>query len=131
MSYLAYLNDLNKGKQISYLIDIKKNRPVRSTSANAYYRVILQHICAITGDTSDELHEFYKKKFNGKEVHDEVIGCTTTDMDSAEFTAYVNKVKEHAKSFFQIPFIPDPRDQSYAAWEQITKERYNLMFRSI
>jgi hypothetical protein len=126
--YLNLLDDSDKDKQIEQVIEIKKNRPVRSTSANSYYWVILQHIASIAGHTKDELHEFYKMKFNGKDVLGVHIGQTTSDLDTAEFSVYLKQVKEHAKEYFEIKYIPEPEDRTYRVWEQMTKDRYDAMF---
>lgn len=129
--YLDYLNkDKHKDKQVEYIIEIKKNRPVRSISANRYYRAVLLEIASAAGYTDDELHEFYKRKFHGKYVLDEVIGQSTGDMDTAEFSAYVKKVKQHGEEFFGV-IIKDPKDKDYLLWEQLSKNKYDQMFNSI
>jgi hypothetical protein len=128
--YLEYLNAMNKGEVKEYIIEIKKNRPIRSVSANRYYRAILLCIAGASGNTDDELHEYYKKKFNGKFVIDEQIGQTTSNMDTAEFSVYVKKVKDHGEKQFNFR-IPDPKDRHYAVWEQISKDKYNAMFSAI
>lgn len=129
--YVAYLNDKDKDKQVEYLITFKKNRAIRSTSQNGYYRIVLIAIANITGDTDDDLHEFFKKKFLGKEIHGEVIGGSSAKLDTAEFTEYLNKVIEYSKSFFNVEYIPKPEDRAYNAWAAEMENGYNAMFRSI
>lgn len=125
---LEDLNDREKDKVVAYTIEIKKNKPIRSVKANRYYWAILKRIGAAAGYSEDELHEFYKKKFNHKYILDEVVGLTTSDMDQKEFSDYVKKVKDHARNFFEGVIIPEPEDEKYAAWEMMTKNNYDQMF---
>lgn len=127
---ISFLNDRHKGKQVDYIFQYKQNKPVRSVSQNSYYWVILQAIAATSGHTTDELHSYYAKKFNGKEIEGEVVGMTTTGLDTAEFSIYCKQVEEHGKSFFNA-YISKPEDKHYAIWEQQTKDRYEAMFESI
>lgn len=127
-SHLNFLKAKAKGKCIDYLITIKQNRAVRSISQNSYYWIILQAIAAETGDTSENLHEWYKIQYNSIEFRGVRIGQSTTDLDTEEFTVYLNKVIAHARDFHNV-YIPDPKDRAYSAWEQITKESYNALFK--
>lgn len=128
--YVSFLDDYKKGKQVDYLIQIKQNRAVRSHSANGRYWVMLQAIAVQTGYSKDDLHEFYKKKFNSKEILGEVIGSSTTDLDTAEFSVYMKQVEDHAISFHDV-YIAHSEDRHYSVWEQTTKDRYNAMYASI
>lgn len=125
--FYEVLKSLPEGE---YYYEIKKNKPVRSTSHNGYYRIVLKCIASFTGDTEDRLHEYYKKKFNGVEVHGELIGDSTSRLDQAEFAIYIKKVKEHAKEFFGCVFV-EREDKHYKVWEQMTKRSYNSMFEAI
>lgn len=114
-----------------YVVQIKKNRPIRSMQANKYYHVILNIIAINTGHSHDELHEICKLKFNCHMVDlpkgDSVlIGKTTTDLDSTEFAGYVNRVKQWAQDEWGI-IIPEPRDIDYARWMEI-ENTYNENF---
>jgi hypothetical protein len=120
----AVLKDLPEGE---YRYEIKKNKPVRSISHNRYYRIVLQCIAGYSGHTEDHLHEYYKKRFNSFELLGEVIGESTSNLDSTEFNLYIKKVKEHAIEFFGCRFL-EPQDKDYAMWEQMTKQSYNAMF---
>jgi hypothetical protein len=115
------LQELESGKE--YIIEVKKNRAIRSLSQNKYYWVILQIIAISTGEyDKDTLHDTCKKKFNGHWVHfpsgDEYLGKSTSDLDSAEFTAYLNRVKQWALEEFNI-IIPEPKDIDYKRWMEI------------
>lgn len=110
-----YLRELKPGKE--YCVVVKQNRPVRSLSANGYYHVILSIIGTETGHTHEQLHDICKKKFNYEIINFpksgvEIRGKSTSQLDSAEFAAYVNRVKQWALDEFNIT-IPDTRDIDY------------------
>jgi ribosomal protein L30E len=110
-----YLRSLKPGDD--YCIVVKKNRPVRSLSANAYYHVILSLIGIHTGHTHEQLHDICKKKFNYEVINlpksgSEIRGKSTTSLDTAEFAAYVNRVKQWSLDEFNL-LIPDARDLDY------------------
>lgn len=130
MSFISEINDRHKDKRVTYQIEIKRNRPKRSKKQNGYYRVCLEAIATHTGYTADQLHMMYKKKFNSTLVFDELIPETTTELDTKEFTAYLNKVKTHAKDFFHLE-LPDPTDHRYDIWSKSVKDYYDQMFASI
>lgn len=90
-----------------YVIEIKKHRIIRSLSANRYYHFILNIISVHTGHSHEELHEALKLKFNGQLIHfpkggSQMIGGSTANMDTAQFTAYINRVKQWALDEFSI-----------------------------
>lgn len=134
MKFLIYkAKDANSHKELGrklqelpegeYVIQIKKNRPIRSLSQNKYYHLILNLIAIETGHTHEELHEAMKLKFNCQVVYfpkggSQIIGKTTSDLDSAEFTAYINRVKQWALDEFNI-IIPEAKDVDYKRWMEI------------
>lgn len=129
-SHLNFLKAKAKGKQIDYLVSIKQNRPVRSVSQNGYYWIILEAIASETGDMKENLHAWYALEYLGQEFRGKMIARSTTELDTAEFTTYVNKVKAHAREFHGV-YIAEPNDRAYSAWEQITKEKYNNLFQGL
>lgn len=114
-----------------YVVQIKKNRSIRSLQANKYYHVILNIIGISSGHSHDELHEICKLKFNSHMIDlpkggSHVIGKTTTDLDTIEFAGYVNRVKQWAQDEWGIT-IPEARDIDYARWMEI-ENTYNENF---
>src|SRR3989304_382079 len=97
---LDFLDDYKKEEQIDYLVTIKLNRPIRDTTQNGKYWIMLKAISLQSGYTDDELHECYKQKFNGKEIAGQIIGQSTTGLDEIDFEIYYKKVKQHGESFF-------------------------------
>jgi hypothetical protein len=123
------LNDKHPGKEVAYSVEVKLNRAIRSNDQNARYWVILQEIAVQSGsgNTADDLHEFYKMKFNSKWIIDEHVPQSTTKLDTKDFTIYMNQVEEHARSFFNCVF-KNPGDDRYIEWMEGARERYNGMF---
>ena len=88
--------------------EIKK--PIRSLSQNALYWLYLHIIERETGNTSYDLHEFYKRtklppkfiKINGKEIK---IPSSTRDLSKIGFGEYMDKISADC----EIP-IPDPHE---------------------
>lgn len=112
-----------KLKPGNYIAEIKRNRPIRSLQQNKFYWAILSIIAIDTGHTREELHEALKMKFNSEIVFfpksgNQIIPKSTNDLDSAQFTAYINRVKQWARDEFNIN-IPEPKDLDYAKWIEI------------
>lgn len=98
----------------SWEINFKRLCPQRSTNQNRWYRgVILPMVAAAIGDDEDPVHEALIEKFSAYRVRgkDKRFGLKikkrTRNMDTAEFTEYVEKVRQWAASFLGIQ-IPDP-----------------------
>lgn len=111
------LQELPEGQ---YVIQVKKNRAIRSLSYNKYYHFVVNVIATHTGLSHDELHEALKYKFNRTTIFfpdgsSEQIGKTTSDLDVAEMAGYVNRVKQFALDNLGI-IIPDLKDVDYMKW---------------
>lgn len=129
------LNELADGE---YTVKVTKNKPIRSLQANGYYHVILNLIAIHTGQGTgdqnfdhEELHELFKKKFNGKlkqlpKGGAEVIGKTTKILDTKEFAIFVNRVKNYAREEWGI-IIPEPQDLT-AIREMEIQNQYTKTF---
>lgn len=116
-----YLRELKPGS--NYIIEVKKNRAIRSLSQNKYYHAILNIIAIDTGHTHEELHEAMKMKFNCSVIFfpkggSQIISKTTSNLDSLEFTTYINQVKNWALNEFGI-VIPEAKDIDYQRWLEI------------
>jgi hypothetical protein len=149
MKYILYDNRTEEGKKAlykklkdlpegEYVIEVKQNRPNRSINANKYYHAVLNIICTETGQGTgdknfdhEQLHEILKRKFNSETIifpkgGTEIVGKSTSDLDSKEFTIYVNRVKQWAKDEFGID-IPEPEDVTYKRWMEF-ENNYNKTF---
>jgi hypothetical protein len=125
-------NVLKELKPGSYVYTIKKNRNIRSMSANKYYHAILNIIAISTGHTHEELHEALKLKFNYEVIFfpkggSQMIGKSTSNMDTKEFAGYINRVKQWALDEFDIR-IPESNNIDEAKWmefENLYNENFN------
>lgn len=114
-----------------YVVVIKENRPVRSLSANGYYWKVLEIIGIHTGHDREFLHEEMKRKFNSVPVEFPKSGIvlkakSTKDLDTKEFGAFVNRVKQWARDEWNI-IVPEPQDMDYIKLMDIQND-YNRAF---
>ena len=105
----AFLAKLD-GKAVT--IEWSKPRNTRSLRQNAYYwGVVLTIIGEETGNTADDLHTVYKEMFltpkfitlGKKEIE---LRRTTTDLTTAEFGQYLERIIAHAATELGIS-IPE------------------------
>jgi len=91
----------------------------RRAQANAFlWSVVYKMIAQETGHSSDDLHEFFKLKHNGKvievtnpatgEVTETRIGMTTTKLTIRQFSDYIESVMLDGAEWCGIVF-PEPR----------------------
>lgn len=136
------LEQLPKDKG-DYIITVKRNRPIRSLSANRYYHAIINIIAIDTGHTHEQLHDYCKQHFapmesivfelknmSEQQIADlvarklnppETVIRSTKDMNSTEFATYINKIKMWAAERLGI-LIPEAKDIDYKKWLEIETE---------
>ena len=73
---------------------------------------MLNIISVHTGHSHEELHEVLKLRFNSQIIHlpkggSQMIGGSTANLETDQFTAYVNRVKQFALDEFSIS-LPEP-----------------------
>lgn len=97
---------------------IERLSATRSIQQNRFYfGLILRLISEHTGDSKEDLHEFFKLKFNvktlvlcnqyGEIVGEERIGQSTTKLNKVLFMDYCEAVRQFALEKLDI-VIPDP-----------------------
>jgi len=96
-------------------VTLVQYKNVRSIGQNAMYWAILNCIASETGNSSDDMHEFFKQEFlkarvvklglTGRAVHP-----STKSLDTKEFTDYMDKVKLFANEELGI-YIPSVEDK--------------------
>jgi hypothetical protein len=109
-SIARFLHD-NAGKPVR--IELKRHYGGRSGEQNAWYwGGILRTIAEETGHDENELHEYFKHKFLpkktihlGSEVFE--VPFSTTDLNTAEFTAYIERIRMFAAQELSIN-VPPP-----------------------
>lgn len=105
-SYKRYLSGFDEGTKM--VLDIEKKKNKRSLSQNAFYFLYLGVIENETGNTVDDLHELFKRKFL-KPVEKTIMGQqirlpnSTTNLSKHEFSEYLDRIC----ALTNVP-IPDP-----------------------
>lgn len=110
--YQQHINRFKLGDKV--VIEIEKRTVSRSLQQNSFYwGAVLPCIAESTGNITEDLHEFFKRKFLApREV--EVLGKavvfpgSTAKLSSADFFEYLQKI-EHLTG---IP-LPNPEDAGY------------------
>lgn len=101
----------------SYIIDIKKEKSVRSLSQNDYlWGVVYKTIADYNGDTENDLHEYLKRhclpprfiKVMGKEMK---VPASTTDLSKVEFADYIEKIRAEVAPMGVI--IPEAQKEEF------------------
>jgi hypothetical protein len=113
------LNYLAEAKNGTYRVEITRVLSKRTNAQNRYlwkivYPILRAGLNAEGWDFSDdeELHEYLKMLYAGKKVLNVVTGeyvvlpGSTRKMDTAQFSAYIDKLKEVAECVHVT--IPDP-----------------------
>jgi hypothetical protein len=119
-----YLSKLDISQR-EYAVKVAKKADKRTLSQNRLYYLWLNCISAETGNDVEDLHEYFKLKFIG--IHSRIIygenvvrTYSTTDLNTEQFTAYLDKVQRWA-NVEQGIILPNPDDMY---WEQFYNE-YN------
>jgi hypothetical protein len=100
--FATYLSGITGAVSVS----VKPFKEARTDKQNNLYWAYLTEMAKASGHTKEELHDFFKKRFNLKTIEvagviDEV-GGSTTRMNTAEFTQYVEKVEQFATEHFDL-----------------------------
>ncbi len=110
-SYKRYLSGFDEGTKM--VVDIEKKKNKRSLSQNAFYFLYLGVIENETGNTVDDLHELFKRKFL-KPVEKTIMGenirlpNSTKNLSKHEFSEYLDRIC----ALTNVP-IPDPQLAGY------------------
>jgi hypothetical protein len=83
----------NEGK----IIQVSKYVPIRTNQQNRYYWLYLGMIETETGNNTDDLHEYFKRKYLkpkfitvfGNEIK---IPNTTSELNKSDFVEYLDKI---------------------------------------
>ena len=114
-----YLRSLLAGRpdcDVELLID--RHSATRSVAQNAYYwGAILGLIAESTGQPADDLHEFFKQRYNVKPivltdragviVAEQQIGASTRTLSTVTFADYCEQIRAFAADRLDVR-IPDP-----------------------
>lgn len=107
----AKVKEKHSGHKI--ILSIKKEpKKTRTLQQNRYYRAILAIIADETGNDPDDLHEFFKFKLNRKyTTFGGEVGGSTTQLDTAQMTKYIDRVRQFALDELNIS-TPSPEEEN-------------------
>jgi hypothetical protein len=99
-------------------LTVQRRRATRSVQQNAWYwSGVLGALREHTGHTEDELHDLCKAMFlpkrlalnngNGEVVGEYVLGGSTRQLNTNEFTEYIERIRQWAAETLDCD-IPDP-----------------------
>jgi hypothetical protein len=84
-------------------VQVTERKHIRNLSQNDYYWAILEGLSDHLGYTKEEIHELLKYKFlkYAKEIAGQpvVIVPSTTDLDTAQFSDYIENVLKFANEY--------------------------------
>lgn len=112
-------------KSNHFVAEFKRYRVRRSISQNSLYWLWLRCIKDETGNSTEDLHEYFSQKYlswKPKEVLGEEIAVRsrTSELDTAQFTEYLEKIR--VEMLEQAIYLPEP---GAAVWEEFfTKYGY-------
>lgn len=116
---IKYLDELIEKKAI---IDLTQKLAKRSLSANNLYWLWLTCIEQETGNSKEDLHEYFKNKWikaESKELFGEFIQIkpSTTSLDTSKFKQYLDKIQVFVNTELEIT-LPDPEDLKFVEFER-------------
>ena len=108
--------------------EIQIVKPKRSHDQNALFRMWVACISKETGNTIQEVYQYYCEKFNSKyadkftyDKHGTMVSGATSSMNVTEFKTFLNDVQADAASELGI-ILPSPEDR---AWSVFTDQYGN------
>ena len=102
-------------REKGYKILIESITQARSGNQNRYMWYVWELIADETGNSKEDVHEFYVNKFLKTEkviFGETVIYAGTSKLNTKEFEAFMVKVRQHAQEFLNI-FVPLPNEVIY------------------
>lgn len=120
LALVDHIGKLDLSKE--YEASIVKKTDKRTLSQNRLYFLWLNCISAETGNEVDDLHEYLKRKFIGRNyriIYGEGIetSLSTTELNTEQFKAYLDRVQEWA-NVEQGIILPNPEDLHFAQFAE-------------
>ena len=119
---ISYIEKLPEGKK--YSVSVILNRSKRSIPQNRLYFLWLNCISAETGNEVEDLHDYFKDHFLARRVvvfgEERNAAISTTKLNTAEFTAFLDKVQQFAAGEGII--LPNPEDLYFEQFYQQYKD---------
>ena len=121
---ISYIKRIDLSK--AFTVEVRERRPVRTIPQNRLYRLWLVCISHETGNDVDDLHEYFKRKYlEPKETN--IFGSieiryTTTDLNTLQFTTYLEYIQAFAGSELAIT-LPQPRDKMWQEFYDFYRDK--------
>ena len=119
---ISYIERLPEGKK--YSVSITLSREKRSIQQNRLYHLWLNCISAETGNEVEDLHDYFKGRFLARRVvvfgEERNAAISTTKLNTAEFTVFLDKVQQFAANEGII--LPNPEDLYFEQFYQQYKD---------
>lgn len=99
----------------SNVFELKRQRKSRTISQNKLYWMWLSCIAEETGDTKEAIHSFYSESLLNLQTEYVAFGekwtrrKSTTELDTKEFTTYLENIRRHAAEWNIILPLPEER----------------------
>lgn len=109
---LALIGKLDLAKQWQVTVEPLKKK--RSLPQNAWMHAMWSEIADETGNTLDDIKDFYKDAFLGKVTvnvggEERIVPRSTTSLSTIEAAEFCEKIHAHAASVLGI-YLPHPDD---------------------
>jgi hypothetical protein len=106
--------------------DLSKRKKVRTVSQNRLERLWLACIEAETGNDSNDLHDFFKRKWiEPKEVMmfgEQQLIYSTRDLNTIQFKNFLDKIQVFASTELNIT-LPIPEDKSWDVFYETYRDK--------
>jgi len=103
------------GRELGWKLNILPITKSRSGCQNSYMWYVFELISKETGQSKDDIHDFYCQKFlsHNKELFGEtILKSGTSELDTRQFEEFMTNVRQHAQEFLNI-FVPLPNEVIY------------------
>lgn len=118
------LNDLPEGE---YIIEVKKNRPVRSLQANKFFWAVIRIYAIHTGHLEQEINVMFRMDRHSKIIvnskgEEKRVPLETKTLDTKEMGAVINNLLQWGRENFPEVIIPRQEDATYIQLMNIQNE---------
>ena len=109
-----------------YCLSVKKKTDSRSLSQNRLMWMWIACIAEQTGNTQEDVHDYYCDKFLARKIKvgedERTMGGRTSALDTAGFASFLNNIQADAASVLGIR-LPTPEDLAFDDFLQAYKDR--------
>ena len=116
LSDRAKFYDFIRGqKDSNVIVAIQRPQSQRTISQNSYYWQLLKILGDEIGEHPEKLHNDIKEEFLSEHIHsnlfnkDKKIIKSTTELNTKEFSEYIEKIKHWASEFLNV-YLPDANE---------------------